>query len=424
MIGALLPRPVFEIALVLFLSFLVGIEREEHKATARHYVFGGARTFPLIGFVGYGVAHASGGNVVALGAGLLAVAGLLAISYWHKVRVDPTAGATTEVSALLTYLIGALAHSGTYWVAVALGVVAVLLLELREVLQRLTARVAPGEVLAFTKFLLLAIVVLPVLPDEPLTRFAIDPFRTWLVVVGVSGLSYAGYAAQRWLKQRGGVLLTALLGGAYSSTATTVVLARRARGGHAPRLYAGSTLAASGVMYLRVIALVLLFNPSLAAVLAPGLGAVALAGVATGVALALSPGRVAVGAADDDRPAKNPLELRSALVFGAAFLAVLVLTKLVVAHAGRGALYGLSAIVGLSDVDPFVLGAAQPGAVDESPRVAAAAIVIATAANNVAKAVYARVFGDRTNGRLAGALLCALAAAGLLPLAWLLGSAR
>jgi len=421
MLGALetlLPREVIDLALVLFLSFLVGFEREEHKARVTHYVFGGIRTFPLLGFVGYGFGRLSGGNVVALGLGFAVVGAMMTVSYWHKVRADGTAGPQTELSGLLTYLIGALVHAGAYWIAVALGVVAVLLLELRQGLERLTTRLDRDEVAAFLKFLVLAIVILPVLPDRSLSRFDINPYRTWLVIVAVSGLSYASYALQKWLKGRGGLLLTALLGGAYSSTATTVVLARQAKEAGAPRAYAGSMLAACGVMYLRITLLVLLFDAPLARTLAPWLCALALLGIGAGVPLALARG-ADKGDSSAGRPARNPLELRPAFLFGAAFLIVLVLTRLAVEYVGRAGLYGLAALAGLSDVDPMVLGLAQPGSRVAPMAVAAGAIVIAAAANNVAKGVYAYVFADPATGRLALALLSLLAAAGLVPLVWL-----
>jgi uncharacterized membrane protein (DUF4010 family) len=417
-LDGLLSRQVVELALVLFLSFLVGIEREEHKARASHYVFGGIRTFPLLGFVGYGLARLCGGSVLSLAIGFAVVGGLMAISYWHKVRADGTAGPTTELSGLLTYVVGALVYAGAYWLAVALGVLAVLLLELREWLERLAARVGRDEVLAFTKFLVLGVVILPVLPDRSFTRFEINPFRTWLVLVAVSGLSYASYVLQRWLKERGGVLLTALLGGAYSSTATTVVLARRAKDSAAPRLYAGSILAASGVMYLRMTALLLLFDPPLAVALAPGFIGLAVVAIGAGVLLALRQAG-ARGGASTAGIATNPLELRPAFLFASAFLVVLVLTKLAIEYVGRAGLYGLAALTGLSDVDPFVLGLAQSGGRAEPLTVAASAIVIAAAANNVAKGIYAYAFADRATGRLAVALLAVLAVAGLVPLVWL-----
>jgi uncharacterized membrane protein (DUF4010 family) len=176
-------------------------------------------------------------------------------------------------------------------------------------------------------------------------------------------------------------------------------------------------LAASGVMYLRIIILVFLFDVHVGRVLAPGFGALALAAIGAGVSLAL---RGAAGRDDTVAvpAARNPLELRPAFLFGGAFLLVLVLTRLAIDYVGRAGLYGLAALMGLSDVDPFVLGLAQSGARGEPVHVAAAAIVIAVASNNVAKGVYACAFGDRATGRLALVLLGLLAVAGLVPLAW------
>lgn len=418
MLSGLVSREFIDVALVLFISLLVGIEREEHRVRETHYFFGGVRTFPLLGLVGYGMGHLSGQGAVSVALGFLVVGGLMSISYWHKIEADPAEGPATELSGLLTYLAGALVYTGAYWLAVALAVIAVLLLELREGLEQLTARVGRQEVTALAKFLLLAIVILPVLPDRSFTRFEINPFRTWLVVVAVSGVSYASYVLQKVLQRRGGAVLTALLGGAYSSTATTIVLARQAKEGSAPRLYAGSMLAASGVMYLRMIALVALFDGRLARALLPGFGTLAFVAVGAGVTLALrlTPSK---DAASMPRTEANPLELRAAFFFGAAFLAVIVLTRLATQYVGRAGLYGLAVLMGLNDVDPFVLGLVQWQSHGQPLRTAATAIVIAAASNNVAKGIYALAFADRRTGRTAFGLLAALAAVGLLPLTFL-----
>lgn len=419
-VGQRIPQEVFELALVLFLSFLVGIEREEHKATGEHYVFGGVRTFPLLGFIGYGLARLSRGDVLSLAIGFVVVGALMTVSYWHKVRANPAAGATTEVSGLLTYLVGALVHAGATWMAVALGVLAVLLLELREALVKLTSRIGRDEVLAFAKFLLLAVVILPVLPDRPFGPFAINPFRTWLVIVAVSGLSYASYAVQKWLQQRGGVLVTGVLGGAYSSTATTVVLARQGKEAGRPWLYAGSALAASGMMYLRILLLVWLFDGDLARLLAPWFCALAALAVLGGTAMALLLGGGKQVGTPTQKPARNPLELRPAFFFGAAFLAMLVLSQLAIRHVGRAGLYGLAAVMGLGDVDPFVLGLAQGGPSSTEPlRALATAVVLAASANAVAKAAYGRLFGGRKTGTYMLAALLAFAVLGLAPLIWI-----
>src|SRR5947209_2893786 len=138
----------------------------------------------------------------------------------------------------------------------------------------------PRCFLTFTKFLLLTAVILPVLPDQPFGDIPINPFKTWLVVVAVSAVSYGSYVIQRMTKGEGGVALAAVLGGAYSSTVTTLVLARRAAREARPHLLSGSTLMASGMMYLRLIALVGLFNPHLLDLL--GVPFVVLAALALG----------------------------------------------------------------------------------------------------------------------------------------------
>ena len=135
-----------KIVLVLFLSFLVGLEREEHKTGDGKYSFGGVRTFPLIGLVGYAIAYLSGDQVLPVVIGLAAVAGFLWISYWHKLKTTATAGATTEVSALATYLAGALVARDAIWVATALSVSGLFLLELKSALEGLTKRIAPEEI--------------------------------------------------------------------------------------------------------------------------------------------------------------------------------------------------------------------------------------------------------------------------------------
>ncbi len=413
------PLQALKLVLVLFLSLLVGLEREEHKLRIAHYAFGGARTFPLIGLVGYGVAGLSAGNVLALAIGLAIVGALMVVSYTHKLREDPAAGATSELSGLVTYLIGALVNREAYWLAVALGVVTVLLLELRERFAQVTTRIAREEVVALAKFLLLAIVILPVLPDQPFTRFAINPFRTWLVIVAVSGISYGSYVLQRWSSGRGGVLLAALLGGAYSSTVTTVVLARESRDGGAPQLYVGSTLAASGVMYLRLGVLIALFDAPLARRLALSFSSLAVAAVGAGATIALAARGPGGGLLRSARRVRNPLELQPAFVFGVVFLVMLIATRWVVEWVGHRGLYLFAAITGLADVDPFVLSLAEAGGFVAPQRVLAVSIVLAAAANNLAKATYARVFGTRVAGRLTMAALGALAAVGVLPAIWL-----
>ncbi|HLK49728.1 MAG TPA: MgtC/SapB family protein [Bryobacteraceae bacterium] len=416
----LLPPEGAKILLVLFLSFLTGLEREEHKSGNEQYSFGGVRTFPLIGLIAYGVSFLAGGQIVPIVLGFAIVAGFLMLSYRHKLQSSTFAGMTTEMSALTTYIAAALVYREEYWIATTLTVASVLLLELKATLEGLTKRVPPEEIFTFTKFLLLTAVILPVLPNQEFGPFRINPAKTWLVVVAVSTVSYGSYVIQKVTKGQGGVLLAALLGGAYSSTVTTVVLAKRAARENRPHLFAGGTLIASGMMYLRLAGLVTLFNRSLMGMLgAPFLVLAALA-LGGGWLWTHLPDEHS-GAVQREFEPKNPLEMRAALFFAGLFLAMLVATQLVVMYLGKAGVYSLGAIMGVSDVDPFIMGMTQAGGSTTPLTVAASAILIAAASNNVMKGVYAYSISDRKTGRQSILFLAGLAIAGLVPLAWLAG---
>jgi uncharacterized membrane protein (DUF4010 family) len=236
------------------------------------------------------------------------------------------------------------------------------------------------------------------------------------VVVAVSAISYGSYLLQVRTKGRVSVFVSALLGGAYSSTVTTVVLAKRAREQSSrPHLYSGAMLVASGVMYLRLLALLGLFNRQLLNRLGLAFLLLAAVGIASGYFWTRRPEE---GGSKTEEPLlpKNPLELGAAFLFAAIFVAVLLITHFALVYLGRAGLYGLAAIMGVTDIDPFILSLAETGSKLTSPALASGAIVIAAASNNLMKGIYAYSFGDRSTGRQGLALLAALALIGLLPL--------
>ncbi len=415
-----LPAEATKIILTLFLSFLIGLEREEHKATVDKYVFGGIRTYPLIGLLGYAMALLSGPQLWPLTVGFGVIASFLWLSYRHKLETAESAGVTTEFSGLTTYVVGALISLGHFWIAGTLGVLSVLLLELKVFLEGLSKRIPAQEIFTFTKFLFLTIVILPIVPNESLGRFGVNLFKTWLVVVAVSAISYASYLLQAFTKGKGGIILSAFLGGAYSSTLTTVVLAKRAKEADASsHLFSGGILMASGVMYLRLAVLVGIFNPRLLSGIATPLLALAGVGLAVGWLWSRRPDSKSSELKKEYVPL-NPLELWVAFLFGAIFVAMLVLTDLAVIHLGRRGLFGLAAVMGVTDVDPFVLSLTQSASAATSTGLAAAAIMISTASNNAIKALYAFGFADRKTGTQSLCLLLAFSALGFVPLIWLL----
>lgn len=415
---ALLPPEGLKILLTLFLCFLIGLEREEHRAAGQRYSFGGVRTFPLIGLIGYAMALLSGTQLLPLTFGFGVIGAFLWLSYRHKLETYNEAGVTTEVSGLVTYVIGALVAHDQFWIATTITVIAMLLLELKEFLENLTTRIPAVEIQTFTKFLLLTCVILPVVPNKDYGPFAVNPFKSWLIVVAISGVSYGSYLLEKLLKGKGGIRLSALLGGLYSSTFTTVVMAKEARTARAPHTYAGGIVIASGVMYFRFLALVGIFNRMLMERLLIPFLILGVIGIAGGWAWS--------GFSDahetETKPAssaKNPLELGSAFLLGLVFVVVLVATNFALIHLGSGGIYGMAVLSGLAPVDPFIMGLTQTAGSTTAMGLAVAGTIVAAASNNFAKAFIALALADPATGKHSLILMLGLTALGLLPLLWI-----
>lgn len=411
------------VLLLLGLAFFFGLAFEEYYGAHPVKPPGGVRTFPLLSITGAGLYLVDTAHALAFVTGLVALAAWLFSYYRDQVTHagGPESGSAelvVPVCNLLAYLLGPIALIAPIWVTVGLVVVAVLLLDSAERLHRLARRISPDELTTLAKFLILTGIVLPLLPNAPVTHWtAITPYQVWLAVVAVSTLSYLSYLAQRYLVPKRGSLLAALLGGLYSSTATTVVIARRLK--QLPeidvRLQAGIVLA-TAVMYLRIVIVVGLFDFALARALALPM----LPLFAAALLFAWWCSRRGVRRPDDEAVIRsgNPLELGTAFLFAALFIVVSLVTGWMRSTFGAGGLFALAAIVGVSDVDPFVLSVAQGAASSVPVHVAAAAILVAASSNNLLKAGYAVAFGGRRAGLLPSALLALLALAGVVIALW------
>jgi uncharacterized membrane protein (DUF4010 family) len=304
------------------------------------------------------------------------------------------------VANLLAYTFGPLALTQPPWITVAASVIAVLLLEGRERLHRLVLQVPSEEVFTLGKFLILVGIVLPLVPNHPVVAWTpISPFQVWLALVAISTLSYASYLLQRYLPSRSGALLPAVLGGIYSSTATTVTLARRQRQAGAVNTdIAVGIVVATAMMYLRIDVVVAIFNPPLASVLLPPLlGQFALAAL---IAFWQWRQRQRANSADSAHSVTmasvtppNPLQLGTALTFALLFVVVALASAWVSRSFGQHGVYALAAVTGITDINPFVLSLAQGGVAGMSLPALATAILIAVASNNMLNAGYALLFG-------------------------------
>jgi uncharacterized membrane protein (DUF4010 family) len=416
-----MPPDGVKILLTLFLCFLIGLEREEHRASAQEgerYSFGGVRAFPLIGLIGYSMALLSGGQLLPVTVGFGVIGAFLWLSYWHKLETSKEPGVTTELSGLATYLVGALVSRDQFWIATTLAILAMLLLELKDSLETLATKIPGEEIFTFTKFLLLTCVILPIVPDRGYTSFDVNPFKAWLIVVAISGVSYGSYLLEKMSKGKGGVRLAALLGGAYSSTFTTFAMAKQARAAKTPHGYSGGILIASGVMYFRFLVLIGLFNRDLFHRLFLPFLLLGAIGVVSGWMWSALPEGAGAGE-ETGYLTKNPLELASAVSLAIVFVVMLVATNYALIHLGRMGIYGLAVFAGLAPVDPFIMGLTQTTGNLTSLGLAAGGVAVAAASNNFAKAFIAITFADPKTGRQSLVLLLGLTAMGLLPLFWI-----
>ncbi|MDD5249842.1 MAG: DUF4010 domain-containing protein [Rhodocyclaceae bacterium] len=411
--------------LVLALGFFFGLAFEDFYSRGGKERPGGVRTFPLLALAGALLYRMEPASLLPFSVGLLVIGAWLTAYYWRHLAQTSSeghsnAGLMVLICNVLAYLLGPAVMVGPPWVAIAVTVGAVLLLAARERLHELARRIELAEIVTAGKFLILTGLIMPILPNEPVTGLTqITPHQLWLAVLAVCTVSYASYLLQRYVAPQGAGWWVALLGGLYSSTATTVVLARRAGAEPATlRMAQTGIVLATAVMYLRLLVIIALLNWTLAMTLAP----VLLVLSAIGFGLAVFWGKALAGtdqAQVGTASPTNPLELTAALVFAVLFVVISVASSWVNARFGAGGIYGLAALVGFSDIDPFVLSVAQERAGTLSVATGAVAVLIATSSNNVLKAAYTFSFVKGRGCIAPAAALGLLAVLGLAASAWL-----
>lgn len=394
-------------------GLMIGVERGWRlRGEATGTRVAGVRTYSLLG--------GGGGLAAILGALIspsitamlvLAVSIGLVIAYWR----NPTSrDATSFVAALVALALGMLAGAGQPALAVAGAAVVTLLLATREQSHGFIARLNQNDVRAFARYAVIAAAVLPFLPNRRMGPLdAWNPFQLWLVVVLVTGFSFAGYVANRTVGARRGVLATAVIGGAYSSTAVTVSLSRQMGRGESGPFSAG-VLLASAMMYLRVIVLVAILSPSTVLQFLITVGPAA----AVGMVLALLAWRHAPSeeGAKTSAPG-NPIELLPAFGFAAIVAAAAVATRWAQTRFGETGIATSLFLTGSVDVDAAIvtLSGLPVTAIDR--QVAAIALAGTIVANMVLK-IFVTVAYARQTGRGAAAGLAASAVVLLLTIGW------
>jgi len=376
--------PELRFLVALALGFLVGLERESTKIEEQKMVFGGVRTHPIISLLGFGCAwFYKIGATMMLPVGLISIAALTSIAYIAKIKVERF-GSTSEISALLTFVTGALALLVDVWIAMAIGVVNTILLSEKAALESYVERLNKVEFLATIKFLLVTVIILPVLPNQEYTRFKLNPTAIWQIVILVSTIGFVGYFLAKKFGQKIGLWLSGAFGGVVSSTAFTLAVGRIAQKNplRAEESLQAAILASS-VMYLKMLVLIWLVNSSFVSVLWWRMVILFLIGVALAVRVIW---RSESNTQESTPTMQNPFEIRPAMAFAALFVILSIATAFAKQTLGDPGVLGLSAIVGVSDIMPFILSLIH--STDPLSTVAVPAIVLAMMSNTIAKGVY------------------------------------
>jgi len=386
--------------LVVFaFSFLVGLEVKSYRAHHLHdsrksfFFFGDVRTFSFIGVLGFVLFVIEVKYHLLYGLGLLAITLLYALLYQQLLKQNQYS-IVLFVVMVLVYTFGPIIQMQSLWMTALLFVTIVFILNVDKRADKFAKKVHTEEFETLSKMILLSAVILPLLPDSKIIPYIpLSPFKIWLAVVLISGISYAGYLMQKYFFPSKGYYLTGILGGSYSSTATTVVLARKARELQGDSVIDAAIIAATSVMYLRLLIIAWVFNAEVGKMLF--IPFLAFAGV--GLFISFFYLKKEQNVHDTLKVSEqNPLELTTAFIFAFIFVVMIALTHFVTQYYGIEGLELLAFIIGLADTDPFILSVLTGHYSITEPYILAA-IMIATGSNNLSKAMYALWFGQPKN---------------------------
>jgi uncharacterized membrane protein (DUF4010 family) len=273
-----------------------------------------------------------------------------------------------------------------------------ILTESKGVMAGFSEKIDRSEFITLAKFIVIAGIILPALPDKQIFSFLnLSPYRVWLAIVVISGISYLSYLLRKFIFPNAGLLLTGLLGGLYSSTATTIILARKSKEPEAnPREYAAAIIIATAMMFLRIYIILLIFNHAVGMSTAPWFIIMFLISIGTAYYLytGFKPINKTTTGSNNILEDKNPLEFKMAVVFALLYVFFSFVTQYTIQNFGAKGLNLLSYIVGFTDIDPFLINLFQ-GKYNVSQLLIGMATLQAILSNNILKMIYARTLGHQ-----------------------------
>ena len=385
------PPLLLQFIMTTAFSFVVGLEFHSYlRINQYQYGFGSTRTFVLVGVLGF-LLYQLNKEGLFFATGMAVLGAMLLIYYWRQ-SAEKHFSLLEMLLTLLVFLIGPVTVHFPGWFLVLFVVLLVLMLGEKPLIHQFSESLANNEIVTLAKFLVLSGVILPLLPEKQLSpALPITYYKIWLAVLVVSGFSYLSYLAQTYFFKKRGLLVTGLLGGLYSSTATSVVISRRAHHMAGDRFNVSSALIlATAMMYLRLLVIIFFLNDSAGkSLLLPFTILIALSCFVVMSLLRLDNNR-AIKQPFDANQHQHPLELSTALLFALMFVFFAFITQYVISHFGDQGLNFLSIVVGFTDIDPFILSLLS-GKFSVPENAIISAVIVASGSNNLLKAIYAAI---------------------------------
>ncbi|MFN7160899.1 MAG: MgtC/SapB family protein [Candidatus Gracilibacteria bacterium] len=392
------------------LAGLIGTEREivqrgYEKDHIPRKLYGGVRTHILLALFGAIIGFLTMEfNFPALIIGGISILALFIFAYYvYGLYVEKHAGITSELSGLLTFLLGVLCLTNHAGLAVIVGIGTTIILSSKSYLSNIFNNIERKELYNTLKFAVILFVILPILPNQALDPWnVINLYDIWKVVVLISGISYVGYILSKTIGSSQGIILMGALGGIASSTATTSSMAEQSKKNtHVIFPFVIATIVASTMMFLRVVFWVASFNIDLLPTILLPIGAMMLTSILIigGFVLYNKKYMDSHKVLAKEPTLVSPFQILPALKFALFFLFVSFISEVAVRYFSENGTYIVSFLSGLADMDPVAVKASQQalnGTISSS--VAAKAIVLAMITNTFTKMMIAKIFGGKVFG--------------------------
>ncbi len=414
----ILSSDLLKFVLVTLMSLVIGLSQRKLylKEEDSKHAFGADRTFTLIGILGYILYVAGSGSIVPFLCGGVTLTLLFVAYYIHKIFVQKSYGITSIVIALITYCLAPVVCEKDPWMAILVVVAVLILTEMKDKFIQFTKSMNDEEFINLAKFMIIAGVILPMLPKTELIEGSgLTPYSIWLATVVISGISYASYLVKKYVFKDGGVIITGILGGIYSSTATCIILAKKARDKNGDLSeYVAAIFCSIAMMYFRILILLGIFNFELMLqywyLFAIMIVTFALVALYFYMRKRRNQSVAQESQALEMEDEKNPLEFKVALLFAVLFVAFTIITHYALIYFGDSGLRVLSVIVGVTDINPFIINLFQT-----QHAVAGSLLILATFQAMISNSFVNMIYGVAFSGKkllkdlaLGASVICAV----------------